>query len=137
MFRYGFEKSLEFLNVVEEKPHIRLEFPKQLVIFLEENKAIGPFLEMDLVLPNDDTITYQVPVLKLWEYDLNNLKNRNLYLLVPFKIFDFRKDIESIVSGSRPKIEKKRLVTAEAIRCAVAAPGSLLVLLDAHFESGH
>ena len=134
MFRYGFEKSLEFLNVVEEKPRIRLEFPKQLVILLEENKAIGPFLEMDLVLPNDDTITYQVPVLKLWEYDLNNLKNRNLYLLVPFKVFDFRKDIESIVSGSRPEPEKKRLITAEFERMLATIREITLIVGELYFK---
>jgi hypothetical protein len=135
MFRYGFEKSRELFSTVEEKSRIRLEFPKQLVIFLEENNAIGAFLEMDIVFPNADIITYQVPVLKLWEYDLSSLKSKNLYLLVPFKVFDFRKNIQNIVSGNRPEAEKKRLITAEFERMLVVIKEITSIIEELYFSN--
>jgi predicted transposase/invertase (TIGR01784 family) len=58
-------------------------------------------------------------LLKLWEYDLSSLKSKNLYLLVPFKVFDFRKNIQNIVSGNRPETEKKRLIAVE-FECVLA-----------------
>jgi predicted transposase/invertase (TIGR01784 family) len=111
-----------------------LEFPKQLVIFLEENPVIGDFLEMDIILPNADIITYQVPVLKLWEYDLNNLKRKNLYLLVPFKVFDFRKNIQNIVSGNRPEAEKKRLIAVEFERALATIKEITLIVGDLYYS---
>jgi hypothetical protein len=130
MFRYGFEKSRELFKTIEGRSRIRLEFPKQLVIFLEENSAIDDFLDMDIILPNADIITYQVPVLKLWEYDLNSLKRKNLYLLIPFKVIDFRKNIQNILSGSRPEVEKKRLIMAEFERMLATIKEIALIVGD-------
>jgi hypothetical protein len=133
MFRYGFEKSMELLKVSKEKLHIRLEFPKQLVIFLEENTVIEDFLEMDIILPDGNIIPYKVPVFKLWEYDLVNLKKRNLYLLIPFKVFDFRKNIQNIVSGSRSEVEKKRLIMGEFEQLLTTVRESALIARDLYF----
>lgn len=133
MFRYGFEKSMELFNVSKEKSRIKLEFPKQLVIFLEKNNEIDDFLEMDIVLPDCNIIPYKVPVFKLWEYDLINLKRRNLYILVPFKVFDFRKNIQSIVSGNQPEIEKKRLMMNEFEQLLKTIRESALIARDLYF----
>lgn len=106
---------MELFKIIEGKKRerIRLEFPKQVVIFLEENNEIGDFLEMDLILPDSSIVTYRVPALKIWEHDLNDLRRRNLYLFVPFKVFDFRKRIRGIESGSKLETEKKRLISGE------------------------
>jgi hypothetical protein len=41
------------------------------------------------------------------------LRKRNLYLFVPFKVFDFRKRIRGIESGGKSETEKKRLISGE------------------------
>ena len=73
MFRYGFEKAEEVSNVGSQD-EIRLEFPRQLVIFLEENENIKDQLAFILGLPDGQDIRYTVPVMKYWRYTAEDLK---------------------------------------------------------------
>ncbi len=56
MFRYGFEKAVELASGTEDgkgsKGTPLLAFPRQIVIFLEENEAVGDELAFRLLLPD-------------------------------------------------------------------------------------
>lgn len=104
MFRYGFEMTFQEAKMSGDFPkRHRLEFPKQIVIFLEENREIKDNLEIELVLPSNQVVPYSVPTFKLWEHDISDLYVRELILLLPFKVFDFRKKIRSLAASSKPK----------------------------------
>ena len=67
MFEYGFRKGKE--NANEGKDNIkRLYFPKQKVIFFEENKNIEDSLKLIIVFDNDKEFLYEVDVMKYWQY---------------------------------------------------------------------
>ncbi len=61
MFRYGFEKAVEKAGDENNEETI-LYYPKQLVIFLEENRNIKDELYFKLRLPDDQEIRFSVPV---------------------------------------------------------------------------
>lgn len=118
MFRYSFEKAVEKARA-EERMHRReagaesqtvIELPRQLVIFLEENRRIGDELSFLLRLPDGRELEYGVPVLKYWTYSAARLKEERLYALLPLQVFKLRKRMSQIVSGNRSDAEKSRLL---------------------------
>jgi len=113
MFRYGFEKAIELAGSKDADQSIILEFPRQLVIFLEENKKIQDPLTMMLRLPNGEVIPYTVPVMKYWKYTAEELREQKMYSLLPLQAFKLRKQIEAIYKSRKTKVEKSRLITGQ------------------------
>ena len=63
MFEYGFRKGKE--NANEGNDNIkRLYFPKQKVIFFEENKNIEDSLKLMIVFGDEKEFLYEVDVMK-------------------------------------------------------------------------
>lgn len=112
MFRYGFEKSLE-LACNKDGEEIVLDFPKQLVIYLEENKSIKDLILLKIRKPNGIIEQYEFPTMKYWEYTQEDLINKKMYALLPFQVFNMRKAIESISSSSKGHEEKAQLINIE------------------------
>ncbi|MEX1030294.1 MAG: hypothetical protein WDZ91_09680, partial [Paenibacillaceae bacterium] len=113
MFRYGFEKAVELAGSIEADQPIILEFPRQLVIFLEENENIDDSLMIELRLPSGEVIPYAVPVMKYWKYSAEDLQEQKMYALLPLQAFKSRKKIQTIYRSRKSVEEKSRLITAE------------------------
>jgi len=113
MFRYGFEKAVEIAGD-ESNEEIILYYPKQLVIFLEENKNVKDELYFRLRLPDGQEIRFSVPVLKYWEYSAKDLKDKKMYALLPLQVFKARKNIKAIYNNNNISYEDKgRLINNE------------------------
>ena len=78
MFEYGFKKGKEQLkNSKKFKEEIKtIYFPKQKVIFFEENKSIKNQLKLKIIFPDEQEIIYTVDVIKYWEYTDKELKEK-------------------------------------------------------------
>src|SRR5690554_3833905 len=101
MFRYGFEKAIELAGSIDVDQTITLEFPRQLVIFLEENEKIKDYLSVKLRLPDGETIPYKVPVMKYWNYTAEDLRQQKMYALLPLQVFKSRKIIQAIYKSQK------------------------------------
>ena len=110
MFEYGFKKAKELARCEgknsSEDDETTIYIPKQLVMFIEENKNIKDELKMKLVFPDGQIINYRVPVLKCWEYDDKRFIEEKMYPLLPLQIFKLRHRMESI---KRSKANNDRL----------------------------
>jgi len=97
MLEYGFGKAKE-LQKYENKDgeEIVLYIPKQLVIFIEQNKNIQDILKIKLVFPDSQQVKYTVPVIKYWEYDDKKLIEQKMYPLLPLQIFKLRYTLETL-----------------------------------------
>jgi len=115
MFRYGFEKAVEQADI-SAKEKIKLYFPKQIVIFLEENNNIKEALSLSLELPDGNDVLFEVPVMKYWEYSSKDLKDKKMYALLPLQVFNVRKSIIGIEKSSKSDIEKAQLINLEIKR---------------------
>jgi len=131
MFRYGFEKAVERAGD-ENNEEITLYYPKQLVIFLEENKNVKDELYFKLRLPDGQEIRFSVPVLKYWKYSAEDLMNKKMYALLPLQVFKSRKKIKTIYDnenithedkGKLIHIEFKKLI--EVIKTTINVLGEL------------
>ena len=69
-------------------------FPKQKVIFFEENKNIKDQLKLKIVFPDEQEIIYIVEVMKYWEYSDEELREKKMYPLMPLQLFKLRKELE-------------------------------------------
>lgn len=96
MFEYGFKKGKEQLkNSKKFKEEIKtIYFPKQKVIFFEENKRIKNQLNLKIIFPDEQEIIYTVDVIKYWEYTDKELKEKKMYPLMPLQLFNLRKELE-------------------------------------------
>ena len=106
MFEYGFKKAKEQeRNINKVKEDIRtIYFPKQKVIFFEENKNIKDELKLRIVFPDEKEITYFVSVMKYWEYSDEELIEKKMYPLIPLQLFKLRKILEK--THNKNDIEK-------------------------------
>ena len=106
MFEYGFKKAKEQeRNINKVKEDIRtIYFPKQKVIFFEENKNIKDELKLRIVFPDEKEITYFVSVMKYWEYSDEELIEKKMYPLIPLQFFKLRKILEK--AHNKNDIEK-------------------------------
>ena len=112
MFRYGFENAVESVDDIS-KENIRLDFPKQLVIFLEENNNIKDEISFILTMPGGKELTYKVPTMKYWKYTEQDLVDKKMYALLPFQVFKLRKAVERIYCSNKPHKQKAQLIRLE------------------------
>lgn len=92
MFEYGFRKAKEQSRNNDDFKTIF--FPKQKVIFFEENRNIKDIIKLKIVFPSDDTFLYSVPVMKYWEYSDKELLENRMYPLLPLQLFNLRRELE-------------------------------------------
>ena len=126
MFEYGFKKAKELSKCGGDKntedDETVIYIPKQLVMFIEENKNIKDELKMKLVFPDDQIINYKVPVIKCWEYDDKRFIEEKMYPLLPLQIFKLRYKMESInrrTNGDKNKL-KEEILNAKELAQVVA-----------------
>ncbi len=95
MFEYGFHKARELASFEEDEETV-VFIPEQIVIFVEEHESIRDELKMKLVFPDDIELVYRVPVIKYWQFDLEQLLSRKLYPLLPLQIFKLRHELKKL-----------------------------------------
>ena len=112
MFEYGFRKSIEQSRKDDSIDIKTIYFPKQKVIFFEENKNIKDTLDLKIVLPNNSEFIYSVDVMKYWQYDDKKLLENKMYPLIPLQLFLLRKDL--IAASKNNNIEKLKELSYKA-----------------------
>ncbi|MGL4772586.1 MAG: hypothetical protein ACRC2K_03385, partial [Clostridium sp.] len=91
MFEYGFKKGKEQSDNSDKR---RIYFPKQKVIFFEENKNIKDELKLEIIFPSGESFLYTVDVIKYWELSEEELIEKKMYPLLPLQLFKLRKDLD-------------------------------------------
>ena len=92
MFEYGFRKGKENADYGGDNIK-KLYFPKQKVIFFEENKNIEDSLKLMIVFGDEKEFLYEVDVMKYWEYNDKDLIEKKMYPLIPLQLFNLRKKL--------------------------------------------
>lgn len=134
MFRYGFEKALELAAGDAEDGVPLVIFPKQIVIFLEENEAIGDELLFRMRMPDGGETVYKVPVLRYWTLTPRDLQERQLSALLPLQVFSSRKNMRLIAASRRSDDEKRRLFAREFERLKATIKMTLDVIRELRLQ---
>ena len=91
-----------------------MDFPKSCVLYLRSGKNTPDFLEIEMVLSDENIVHYWVPTMKLETYTRNSIFEKNLLMLLPFYIMRYEKDIHEM--SENPEMFQSLLNDYEEIR---------------------
>ena len=91
MFEYDVPIALEDGEMTGNRLIVR--FPRSAVIFLRHTRNTPHTMTIEMHTPGGN-VSYEVPVLKTQEYDLNTIFLKKLYMLLPFYIFVYEKNLK-------------------------------------------
>ena len=100
MIQYDLLTTLEEVSYLEPVSHARIDDSG--VLFLRSTKGLPDVITVELSVPQNQTVTYQIPMLKIQDYTLEALLEKNLYILLPFLFFNFEKELGR--AGADPAI---------------------------------
>ena len=116
MFEYGFVIAIQEIKsyIKDIKDGIQLNYPKQYVIFIEQNDAIPKHeISMRVRLWDGDEKEYKVPVMRYWLETPESLEAKELEPLLPLQVFKLRKILSDIARSRKPESEKEALTEAK------------------------
>ena len=112
MIEYDFSIAVE--NAHKQGRRYRMDFPKSCVLYLRSGNNTPDFLEVELVLPDESTVLYRIPAIKLEAYTKDSIFEKNLLMLLPFYIMRYEKDIHEM--SENPELFQRLLNEYEEIR---------------------
>lgn len=89
MLEYDVHLALSY-HATENK-EVKLDFPKSAVLYLQDNGSTPDVLHCKIKFQDGTIYDYQVPVLKIQSYSLEEIKQKHLTVLIPFLPLRFRK----------------------------------------------
>ncbi|MBQ2900789.1 MAG: hypothetical protein IJE49_03005 [Agathobacter sp.] len=93
MYEYDSQMALQNSEIMQQTLVVR--FPESAVIYLRHNESILDVFEICIHTPNG-SISYHVPTLKVQQYDIETIFEKNLLFLIPFYIFTYEKQFSEI-----------------------------------------
>ncbi|NLV28522.1 MAG: hypothetical protein GXY48_15445 [Methanomicrobiales archaeon] len=93
-----------------------ITIPHQVVIYLEENQKIRDEMVVKWILPDKKEIDYTIPVLRLYQHTSLDLKEMNLYLLLPLILVKYRKKFEKSVNKKTIDFESFNRIIEEIVQ---------------------
>ncbi|MBU3159838.1 hypothetical protein KPL37_08750 [Clostridium frigoris] len=128
MFEYGFKKAKELAKNYGNVGETVIYIPKQLVIFVEQNRNIKDELKMKLIFPDGQEIKYTVPTMKYWEYSDIDIMQDKMYPLLPLQVFKLRYKMEQVKNkhGEGSFELKETIMEAKKISEVISKEGSQL-----------
>ena len=122
MVQYNMMSALADANY--EKAVIRTRIDDSGVLFLRSTSQTPDVMTVELTVPQNKVISYQIPVLKIQNYTLDSILEKKLYLLLPFLFFNYEKQL---------RLAKEDQMIYEQIQNLYA---QILQNLESHTEQG-
>lgn len=102
LFEYDAQIALDEGEVTEET--LTVTFPNTAVLYLRTYKNTPDKMKYVIITPGG-TVRYDVPVMKVQNYTLDDIFEKRLLLLIPFYIFSYEKNF-SEYNSSGQKLEE-------------------------------
>ena len=104
LFEYDAQIALDEGEVTEET--LTVTFPNTSVLYLRTYKKTPDKMKYVIITPGG-TVQYDVPIMKLQTYSLNDIFEKSLLMLIPFYIFSHEKDFPEYNRNERKLAELK------------------------------
>ncbi len=104
LFEYDAQIALDEGEVIHET--LTVTFPNTAVLYLRNYKKTPDKMRFVIKTPGGN-VEYDVPIMKVQEYSLQDIFSKNLLLLIPFYIFSHEKDF-SIYNSNEQRLEELR-----------------------------
>ncbi len=94
IFEYGSQIAKDTAQKSAYK--LELSFPNSGLLLLRASEGVPRSAEIIISLPNEKSISYEVPIVKVSDYSIDDIFNEKLYLLLPFYIFNYENKLSEI-----------------------------------------
>ena len=89
---YGVEHALRKMRRMNTGDVVVFELPVPVLIQIDKNSKLGDKIPAQIKLSGrDEVLSFDITVVKMWEFDVDDLVARGLYLLLPFVLVKYRK----------------------------------------------
>jgi len=99
MVEYDFMLALS--GAWGNKEETCLQFPRSCIIYLRSNKNTLKEEQMKIRLADGQIVTYRVPVLRLRDYSVDEIFEKNLLILLPYYIINYEKELSEIAKDEK------------------------------------
>ncbi len=113
LFEYDAQIALDDGEVTEET--LTVTFPNTAVLYLRTYKKTSDKMKYVIITPGG-TVQYDVPIMKVQKYSLDNIFEKHLLMLIPFYIFSHENSFQEYNSNEQKLAElgiKGRIVTVQ------------------------
>lgn len=90
VYQYGFHHAAR----IRDRGSGSLKYPEACVLYLNGHKDVSEYQSMTLELGNQQKCEYRVKTFCYQDYTLEELKERNMIILIPFQLLKFRETME-------------------------------------------
>ncbi|WP_022773681.1 hypothetical protein [Butyrivibrio sp. AE2015] len=94
VFEYGTQIAID--NGEKSLYKARFTFPESGVLLLRAGNEVADKATIEIALPNDKEVSYDIPLLKVSDYSIDEIFSKKLYMLIPFYIFNFERKLPVI-----------------------------------------
>ncbi len=102
MFEYD---AMIAIDGARHNPSGKIRFPMSGVLYLRHTANTPDTLELQVVFPDQQEITYQVPVIKAKEYTIDELFHKKLLMILPFYIMRYENILQAMdVDSEQAKV---------------------------------
>ena len=129
IFEYVLQVALEGATL--EGDTLKVEFPRAAIIALRSRESTPKEMTVQVRFPNGEAVSYGVPVLRMRDYALEDLFEKDLLFLLPFyaftqearfpeheadagKLRDLQEDFAELVRGLEERVDQGRLSEYES-----------------------
>lgn len=96
MVEYDFMLALS--DSIRKEQRQELHFPRSCIIYLRSTVSTLEKESLQIYFSDGQKITYQVPVLKLKNYSIDEIFEKNLLILLPYYIINYEKELSKIAA---------------------------------------
>lgn len=104
MLEYDVHIALTHGKAIKEKDIV---FPKSTVLYLGNSRNVPKYETCTIHFQDGSRHVYRVPVINVQGYDLKEIEERHLNILLPFLLIRFREQIEKVAGESEKDISLK------------------------------
>ncbi len=98
LFEYDAQIALDEGDITEET--LTVTFPNTAVLYLRTYKKTPDKMKY-VIATSGGTVQYDVPIMKVQAYSLDDIFEKSLLMLIPFYIFHMRKIFRSMIVTGR------------------------------------
>ncbi len=92
MFRvFEYDSQIAIKDSTDEASELRVRFPNTALIYLRHTKNTPSSMKMVIEVPGD-SCGYDIPILKVQSYGLEEIFEKKLFFLIPFHLFTYERD---------------------------------------------
>lgn len=99
MMEYDFMIALS--DSIRHKEWTNMKFPRSCIIYLRATRNTLSEETMEIKFADGQRITYKVPVLKLKDYSVDEIFEKNLLILLPYYIINYEKELSKIATDEK------------------------------------